>query len=242
MVRNTITAVILFATVIINTACLNNASDTSSKKDSVHTIAYKEVKIGNQIWMLENLNTDTFQNGEPIPQVKSIEEWLKAESEKKPAWSYLENNPSNGAKFGRLYNWFAINDIRGLAPKGWHIPSQDEWAGLINFLAPQTTGPGYPSADNVVGDKLSVNGSNESGFTALMSGCLDFGRWPYEYKIISWIKDDQASWWSATEYGNRAYRLTLSSPTRPDGRRANYSSGARALKGEGLSVRCIKDK
>jgi uncharacterized protein (TIGR02145 family) len=246
MMRNAILAMLLFATVAINTSCLNKASDNASDTDSVQPIAFKEVKIGNQIWMLENLNTDTFQNGEIIPQVKSIEEWLQAESEKKPAWGYLENDPSNGAKYGRLYNWFAINDIRGLAPKGWHIPTETEWTSLINFLSPDNgpnnrprdRGTYYPSSAELVAYKISVNGSNESGFTALMSGYLDFGQYPFEYKMIRWPKDDQASWWCATEYGNLAGKITLYSPIT----RRGYLKVWRGLKGEGLSVRCLKDK
>jgi len=80
------------------------------------------VNIGTQTWMAKNLNVSIFANGDPIPEVKTNEEWKKAAEEKKPAWCYYENDPANGAIYGKLYNWYAVSDPRGLAPKGWHIP------------------------------------------------------------------------------------------------------------------------
>jgi uncharacterized protein (TIGR02145 family) len=96
--------------------------------------AIKEVKIGDQVWMGANLNVDKFQNGDPIPQAKTKNEWIKASKDKKPAWCYYQNNAQNGMTYGKLYNWYAVNDPRGLAPKGWHIPSKSEWDELISFL------------------------------------------------------------------------------------------------------------
>lgn len=94
----------------------------------------KEVKIGDQIWMGANLNVDKFQNGDPIPQAKTNNEWIKAGRDKKPAWCYYQNNAQNGLTYGKLYNWYAVNDRRGLAPKGWHIPARSEWEELISYL------------------------------------------------------------------------------------------------------------
>jgi uncharacterized protein (TIGR02145 family) len=95
---------------------------------------YKSVKIGSQVWMAENLNVSRFKNGDPIPEAKSFEEWNKASAEGKPAWCFYENDPKNGLKYGRLYNWYAVNDPRGLAPEGWHVPTILEWEQLNNFL------------------------------------------------------------------------------------------------------------
>jgi uncharacterized protein (TIGR02145 family) len=94
----------------------------------------KEIKIGNQIWMSENLNTSKFLNGDPIYEAKTIAQWIKAREDKKPAWCYYQNNPQNGLIYGKLYNWYAVNDRRGLAPKGWHISTGNEWKELISFL------------------------------------------------------------------------------------------------------------
>lgn len=96
--------------------------------------AIKEVKIGEQVWMGANLNVEKFRNGDPIPQAKTKSEWIKASEDKKPAWCYYQNNPQNGVIYGKLYNWYAVNDPRGLAPKGWHIPTRNEWDELISTL------------------------------------------------------------------------------------------------------------
>ena len=94
----------------------------------------KEVKIGQQVWTTENLNVDKFRNGEIIPEAKTAAEWHKAGENKQAAWCYYNNDSSNGTKYGKLYNWYAVNDPRGLAPKGWHIPSDQEWTDLTDYL------------------------------------------------------------------------------------------------------------
>lgn len=95
---------------------------------------YKTVTIGTQVWMKENLNVSTFRNGDPIPEAKTDEEWKRAGEEGKPAWCYYDNDPKNGTKYGKLYNWYAVNDARGLAPSGYHVPTDEEWRVLIDFL------------------------------------------------------------------------------------------------------------
>jgi uncharacterized protein (TIGR02145 family) len=95
---------------------------------------YKTVTIGNQVWMAANLNVSTFRNGDAIPQVTSDAEWEAAGKNKQPAWCYYDNDPKNGTKYGKLYNWYAVNDPRGLAPAGYHVPTDAEWTTLENFL------------------------------------------------------------------------------------------------------------
>lgn len=92
------------------------------------------VTIGTQVWMTKNLNVSTFRNGDPIPEAKTDEEWKLAGENQQPAWCYYDNNPANGAKYGKLYNWYAVNDPRGLAPQGYHVPTDAEWTKLVNFL------------------------------------------------------------------------------------------------------------
>jgi uncharacterized protein (TIGR02145 family) len=91
-------------------------------------------KIGDQEWMVVNLNVSNFRNGDPIPEAKTTEQWINACKNGKPAWCYFNNDPANASKFGKLYNWYAINDARGLAPKGWHIPNKEEWQYLIDTI------------------------------------------------------------------------------------------------------------
>jgi uncharacterized protein (TIGR02145 family) len=84
--------------------------------------------------MTENLNVSTFRNGDPIPEAKTKEEWESAVNNHQPAWCYYDNDPKNGAKYGKLYNWYAVSDPRVLAPNGWHIPIDAEWSILENYL------------------------------------------------------------------------------------------------------------
>ena len=92
------------------------------------------VKIGDQTWMSTNLNVSKFRNGDPIPEIKTEEEWINAGKNKQPAWCYYNNDPSNGSKYGKLYNWWAVKDPRGLAPEGWHIPSSGEFSYLNDMI------------------------------------------------------------------------------------------------------------
>jgi uncharacterized protein (TIGR02145 family) len=134
------------------------------------SINAQTVTIGKQVWMAKNLNVEVFRNGDSIPEVKTNEEWEKAWKKGKPAWCYYDNNPANGTKYGKLYNWFAVNDPRGLAPKDWHIPSDSEWTVLTDFLG----------GEDVAGKKMKSTsgwqnngkGNNKSGFSCLPGGCL----------------------------------------------------------------------
>ena len=184
------------------------------------------VQIGNQQWMLENLGADYFRNGDAIPEAKTQEEWLLAGENKQPAWCYLENDKANGQKYGKLYNWYAVNDARGLAPEGWHVPTDLEWKMLSNQLG----------GEDFAGEKMKSssgwnnqgNGSNSTGFRGLPGGlCYDSGR--------CGDVGDYGSWWSASESGdtdawNR--RLDVSSASLV---RSNFN------KSYGTSVRCVRD-
>ena len=86
----------------------------------------------NWTWMNANLTVKEFRNGDKIQQAKTKEEWIKACSEKKPVWCYYDNNSAN-ANNGVLYNWYAIADERGIAPEGYHIPTDAEWIEWNNY-------------------------------------------------------------------------------------------------------------
>lgn len=157
----------------------------------------KEVKIGDQIWMTENLNVDQFRNGDPIPEAKTEEEWNLAGEAKQPAWCYYQNDPVNGAKYGILYNWYAVNDSRGLAPEGWKIPSDEDWSCLADFLG----------GEDVAGKKMkytdfwadnegkSGNGTNESGFSGVPGGHRSGRGFFVNFGFIGYY----GNWWSSNE-------------------------------------------
>ena len=181
---------------------------------------YDEVNIGYQVWMTKNLDVATFRNGDPIPDAKTNEEWKKAEENKRPAWCYYDNDPTNGEKYGKLYNWYAVNDPRGLAPEGWHIPSDAEWSTLTDFLAVEN--------ENTCGWNENGVYTTHSGFSGHASGQRRV-RGTFGYLGIN------GTWWSSTEKPlERAWFRFI---------KYNYRGIIRshANKAEGFSVRCIKD-
>jgi len=208
--------IFIFFTVIL----LLVISNSCIKKDP------NSIKIGTQIWSSVNLNVDHFRNGDAIPHAKSSEQWMKAGENKTPAWCYYDNDAKNAKKHGKLYNWFAVVDSRGLAPEGWHVPTDVEWKKLSDFLG----------GDTVAGTKMKNNsgwdangsGDNSTGFTGLPGGCR------LHYGGFSNMGND-GSWWSQTEddVENAWYRdLNSSLPNL-----YSYSS----FKDYGFSVRCVKD-
>jgi uncharacterized protein (TIGR02145 family) len=185
------------------------------------------VTIGKQVWMSENLNVDKFRNGDPIPHAKTDEEWEKAHKKKQPAWCYYNNDPANGAKYGKLYNWYAVNDPRGLAPVGYHIPTDEEWTVLTDYL-----GGTY-----VAGEKMkstsgwaeSGNGTNVSGFSGLPGGNRDANGGFYNFGKFGF-------WWSSSELDTDvAWNRNLGYDN------GFVDRGNYGAKGGGLSVRCLRD-
>ena len=93
----------------------------------------KTATIGTQVWMAENLTVTKFRNGDPIPEARTAEEWLRAGNNKQPAFCYVNNDPNTVSQYGVLYNWYAVNDRRGLAPEGWRIPAHTDVFELRGF-------------------------------------------------------------------------------------------------------------
>jgi uncharacterized protein (TIGR02145 family) len=186
--------------------------------------ASAEVTIGKQVWMSENLNVDKFRNGDPILEAKTDEEWEKAGENKQPAWCYYDNDPANGEKYGKLYNWYAVNDKRGLAPVGYHIPSDAEWTELEDFLG---TDAGK-KMKSTSGWNKDGNGTNESGFSGLPGGYRNFSG---SFEGIGKF----GTWWSSSESStDRAWNRYL------DYYGGNVYRGS-VNKGKVFSVRCLRD-
>ena len=131
---------------------------------------YHTVKIGDQIWMVENLKVTHYRNGAPIENYSKTDFCDK----RVPLYIDYEGNPALSKTFGRLYNWFAATDPRNIAPQGWHVPSKEEWQILFGYLGGEDVaggklkeaGPAHWKAPN-------TGGTNESGFTALPYGTLN---------------------------------------------------------------------
>ena len=187
------------------------------------TIKAQDVTIGTQTWTTKNLDVSKFRNGEAIPLAKTNAEWELAGDNKQPA--YYENKGENGTTYGKLYNWFAVNDPRGLAPSGYHIPTDAEWTILTDYLGGESIA--CTKMKSKRGWHKSVgNGTNTSGFAALPGGYRDY------YGNFRYI-GIYASWWSSSENGggDARYRYMDNNSVKE-----NYHSLY-----NGLSVRCIKD-
>ena len=184
------------------------------------------VTIGSQVWMTKNLNVDKFRNGDTIPEAKTEGEWNAYGDAGKAAWCYYENDPKNGAKYGKLYNWYAVNDPRGLAPKGWHIPTDAEWTELTDYLGGiEKAGAKMKSKQ---GWNENGNGTNSSGFSGFPGGSR------HDDGTFDFI-GDLGLWWSSTEnFTNDAWYRSLCNVL-GNVYRNNYN------KADGFSVRCLRD-
>lgn len=137
------------------------------RNDITNSSDITEVQIGDQVWMARNFDGVTFRNGDSIPHVKSTEEWVRAGKDAKPAWCYYENDTSFGRKYGRIYNWYAVNDPRGFCPKGWHVPTNDDWIKLENFLGRTEAGLRLKCSSD---RNKNGNGYDSSKFCVLRGG------------------------------------------------------------------------
>ena len=199
---------------------------------------YRTVKIGEQIWMAENLKVTHYRNGDAIANVTGDTAWANLET---GAYCSYNNNPQSAATYGLLYNWLAVNDYRGLAPEGWHVPSDEEWKQLEMHL-----GMSQSDADILLfrgtdeGGKLKETGTshwknpntgatNESGFSALPGGYRR--NFNGNYSNLG----DYASFWSSSKYDSEHALFRHLS--------YNYSAISRYSfnKLNGFSVRCVRD-
>lgn len=204
---------LLFPVLFLFTAC----------RDGVHDIDrnwYGIVVIGDQKWMTENLDVSRFRNGDEIPEAGTPEEWVSFSKEGKPAWIIHKNTGENNKNYGKLYNWHAVNDPRGLAPAGWHIPSDEEWKKFTDYL-----GGEIRAAFRI--RTTGLNLTDEIGFGGLPGGCCN---------VAGTLNSlgSHGFWWTSTEVtGATAWMRQL-----------NYSQcSINSLiqdKNAGLSVRCIK--
>ncbi|MBN2258393.1 MAG: fibrobacter succinogenes major paralogous domain-containing protein, partial [Anaerolineaceae bacterium] len=213
----------------------NNQENTVSDIDGN---VYKTVKIGNQWWMAENLKVTHYSNGDSIPNVTDNTQWTGLNT---GAYCNYNNDSTNVPTYGRLYNWYAVDDSRGIAPAGWHVPSDDEWKELEMYLGmSQSDANDLGWRGSLVGGKLKEAGTthwsspnkgatNESGFTALPGGYR--GNLDGSFHYVG----SYCYWWSATEeYSGNAWYRSLSCSSSDVGR--GY-----VIKQGGISVRCVRD-
>ena len=189
------------------------------------TVDQNSVAIGGQIWTNKNLDVTTYRNGDPIPQVTNNVTWANLRT---GAWCYYNNDSANGAIYGKLYNWYAVNDPRGLAPQGWHVPTDAEWTTLSTNLGGNSVAGGKMKTTGTTRwASPNTNASNESGFSALPGG------YRYGNGLLFRYFGVNGYWWSATMSGNPIYRIL----TNNNGNISSITTNVNA----GMSVRLIKD-
>lgn len=205
---------------------------------SLGSITYAQtITIGTQVWMTMNLDVSTFRNGDTIPEAKTNAEWYRAGENNQPAWCYYENDPANGAKYGKLYNFSAVIDPRVLAPIGYHIPSDLEWTILKDYLGESNAATKMKSKSGWQENGSSTdselwwlsgkgNGSNISGFSGLPGGYRHLNGWFF-------YEGRNGYWWSNTM--NETYNMWYRKLSSDDG----YFERGYQYKSMGFSVRCL---
>ena len=201
---------------------------------------YPVVAIGDQCWMTENLRTATYSDSSSIDNVTDGVEWV---DQSVGAWCNYDNDTNNDVEYGKLYNWYAVNDQRGLCPNGWHVPSDVEWQSLEEFLGMPTNALpfGWRGESENIGDQLkspppawnppATVSNNSSGFSGTPSGRRHHDDGAFEGL------GNAGQWWSSTQN-------PLAPPTALFRElNSNQSGIARVAKEKetGFSVRCVKD-
>jgi uncharacterized protein (TIGR02145 family) len=221
-------------------SCNKTSDKTSDKKlplKAVLNAAGTEVTIGTQVWMTRNLNVVMFRNGDTIPEVKSAEDWIKAAKNKQPAWCYYNNDSVNELKYGKLYNWYAVSDSRGLAPKGWHVPSDDEWTKLTDYIGGMEQAGLKLKAKEGWAEVKVGEGAEASYYTGNGNNMFYFSAIPAGLRSNTGLftaAGEITCWWTSTSgpLQNAWSRSVL-----------GFDDMLRFLpvKDDGYSVRCLKD-
>ena len=226
LIASPATGLVLFNTTT-NGLEIKSSTGWISLKASSDAAFLPTIVIGTQQWMEKNLDVVTYRNGDVIPQVTNATAWAALTT---GAWCYYNNDVANGAIYGKLYNWYAVNDTRGLAPTGWHIPTDAEWTILTDKLEGALVAGGkMKSVGTTRWTPTNTGATNESGFTGLPGGYRSVNG---TFAVIG----GNGYWWSSSEDGATAYAW---------GRGMDYNLGSAYRnsygKANGLSVRCLRD-
>ena len=189
---------------------------------------YNTVIIGSQTWMKENLKTTKYRDGTSISYITSNSSWQNTTS---GAYCNYDNNSSNSNIYGRLYNWYAVNNSKKICPTGWHVPTDADWNIFINYLGGENVAGGKMKEAGTVHWYTNTGGTNSSGFTALPSGY----RFPNggAYEGINY----QTYFWSSTSSYSDPYAVIT---------KRLYGGGIKVLNEDvayrwGSPCRCVKD-
>jgi uncharacterized protein (TIGR02145 family) len=214
--------------VIFNTSTNSLETKNSSGWVSLSSsfVPMPAIVIGTQQWMSKNLDVAFYRNGDPIPQVADPAAWAVLTT---GAWCYYNNDSIQGNKYGKLYNWYAVNDPRGLAPQGWHVPSDAEWTILETALGGSSVAGGkMKEAGTLNWTTPNTGGNNNSGFAGLPGGFrVSFGSF-FDVGFYGY-------WWSSTEASTTFAWVRFLDYGFGSVDRGNFN------KRIGFSVRCLRD-
>jgi uncharacterized protein (TIGR02145 family) len=216
-----------FGVILMLTISCSKENDPDKIKD-IDGNVYPTVTIGSHVWMAKNLEVTRYRNGDSITFVTDSAGWLNPGT---GLCCEFENDPGNGSIYGKLYNWYAIQDSRNIAPEGWHMPSDAEWAELASNLGgADIAGSCLKETGTTHWNDPNADATNSSGFTALPGGL----RTPGGDFANFW--GSSGYWWSKTEVdSDLAYYFYLNCND------PEANSGEYIYKNYGLSVRCVKD-
>jgi uncharacterized protein (TIGR02145 family) len=203
------------------------ACGTTTTVLDIDNNSYNTVSIGTQCWTKENLKVTKYNDGTAIPEETNPTNWAGLATGARAAY---DNSNTNAATYGYLYNWYAVNDSKGLCPTGWHVPTDAEWNTLTTFLGGEGVAGGkMKETGTTLWDAPNTGATNESGFSARPGGYRN----PPSGSFLGIIND--AYFWSATVYDASSAWL----------RDLHHNNGQvlrnYLLKGNGLSVRCLRD-
>jgi uncharacterized protein (TIGR02145 family) len=217
---------------------INQLSIKTADLDSITfkrpVVNIPQVTIGTQVWTTKNLDVATYSDGTVIPQVTDPTAWANLTT---GAWCYYNNDPANGAIYGKLYNWYAVAGIhdtdpntpnKKLAPTGYHVPTDAEWSTLTTYLGGESVAGGKMKATGTsLWTSPNTDATNSSGFTGLPGG--------YRYNGTFYLIGYYGFWWSSSE-----------GDTTGAWSRGLHDNGGNAYSGSnykthGISVRCLRD-
>ncbi|MFM8492321.1 MAG: FISUMP domain-containing protein [Bacteroidota bacterium] len=195
--------------------------------------SYNTLQIGTQCWTQSNLKVSKYRNGNSISNITDQTAWSQTNTSNTGAWCNYNNDAANATLYGKLYNWYAVNDSRGLCPTGWHVPSDAEWTTLTDFLGGASAAGGKMKN---TGTTLSSGGwnspntgaTNSTGFTGLPGGFRGSGGPFVDLGLYGY-------WWSSSDAGSGLARFQFL--FRGSAFATRNSNNHRS----GYSVRCIRD-
>ena len=203
----------------------NEPTNPTTTVTDIDGNVYHTVTIGTQVWMVENLKTTKYRNGDPIPNVTANANWAALTS---GAYCWYNNDAATyKSSSGALYNWNAVADSRKIAPIGWHVPTDAEWATLTDYLGGLSVAGGKLK-DLAHWQTPNTGATNSTGFTALPGGDRN-------YDGAFFDSGSGGYWWTSTEYSAaNAWHWSMI---------YDYGVVSRGyyLKVLGFSVRCLRD-